>query len=320
MDAPRHDEHDVGGACERRVVVEARARVRRVVGGLGRHVDRELLADLVQPRGELRDEARVRRAVGGVAGLEVDVDAVVAVPDGQVRDRAQPGAAHRRVREDRVHRRRVLAVEARVDLDLAQPGELRDPRVVAALHLRGRAVALEVRGVDGADLPVVRLEVLKGRGGRGEHERMQRAGGRRRRVGRDRERARRRREVAAVVDGGNRERRALRGRHARHRQLRAGDLRERGAVAEDAIADDPAVAARAPSPREHGAVRRHPRPSGRPAGSAARSGPSPRASRGSVRPAGARSARLRPRSGIGGRPSRGCAPRAPRCPRRGGRP
>ena len=75
--------------------------MRRVVGRLGRDVDGELLADRVQPGGELGDEARVGRAVARQAGLEVDVDAVVVVRDRLVDDRREPRAAQRRLGEDR---------------------------------------------------------------------------------------------------------------------------------------------------------------------------------------------------------------------------
>ena len=137
---------------ERRVVVEARARVRRVVGGLRRDVDGELLADLVQPRGELGDEARVRRAVGGRAGLEVDVDAVVVVRTAG--RRSSRSHAPRSAGSVRI----VCSGAASWQSKRAKTSTWRSRAKLVICGTswpwtsRGRAVALEVRGVDRPDL------------------------------------------------------------------------------------------------------------------------------------------------------------------------
>ena len=88
------------------------------------------------------------------------------------------------------------------------------------------------------DLRVVGLEVLERRARRGEHERVQRTGRRRRGVGRHGQRARGRRDVAAGVDGGDGERVGLVDRQPRDRHPGRRDLAQREAVAEHAVAGD----------------------------------------------------------------------------------
>ena len=78
VEVPGHREQPVAHGGQRGVVVEAGAPGQHGAGlGGDRHRQRRALR--VQHPRELRREGRQERAVGGRAGLEVDVDAVVAV-------------------------------------------------------------------------------------------------------------------------------------------------------------------------------------------------------------------------------------------------
>ena len=235
---PGHHEEVVADGGERGEVVEAVAPGQRHArhGADGHRQPRALR---VQRLRELAREGHEVRPVGGRAGLEVDVDAVVAVGRDERRDARHERVPVGRAREQRVQRRRVLGLDARLDGDAAQARPAGHERVVLP---REREVAIDVvvgRRDDG-DLPVVALQILEALARRRQHVGIGRPGRGQRRL-RDGVECALRRAMAAAVDRGDGEVVRRGRREAAREESRALRLTEQDAVAVDGVAPHGAV-------------------------------------------------------------------------------